>query len=155
MMADNKQASETTIGQTETFFSRNVRLITFLICIAIFLGVFGPLSVFHIKRYIDEQTDTRVQMQIEDVRAIVKKLPRVKPSDFDGFIGECGENQIDGMKYRIYQIEIGEQYLLMVSFNSSINELFYLELTNFETNHSLDLLKEADLLDVFLQVDNN
>ena len=46
-----KHYAPDTTGKTETFFTRNVKLITFLICIAVFLGIFGPLSVFHIYRY--------------------------------------------------------------------------------------------------------
>ena len=37
-----------TVGKTENFFTRNVKLITFLICLGVFLAFFGPITVFTI-----------------------------------------------------------------------------------------------------------
>ena len=140
-----------TKGETETFLSRNVRLITFLICIALFLGVFGPLSVFHISEYIKQQSDPRVEMTPQDLLTLAQKLPTVRPEDLSGFVGECGHNEIAGMKYELYQIYVGDRYFLMASFNQQTGEPFYLSLTDFKTNEKLDLLNHADQLESFLQ----
>ena len=142
-----------TKGETETFLSRNVRLITFLVCIALFLAVFGPLSVFHISEYIKKQSDTRVEMTGEDLLAVSKKLPNVAPSDLSGFLGECGYNEVADMKYEIYQIYVDDRYLLMASFNQQTAHLFYFNLTDMKTGQRLDLLNQADQLEQFLQAD--
>lgn len=140
-----------TKGETETFLSRNVRLITFLVCIALFLAVFGPLSVFHISKYIEQQSDTRVEMTKEDLLAVSQRLPNLSPQDLSGFVGECGYNQVADMKYEIYQIYVEGRYLLMASFNQQTAHLFYLNLTDMKTGEKLDLLKEAPKLEQFLQ----
>ena len=44
---------EDTKGETETFATRNVRLITFLVCIGVFLAVFIPIGVVGISQYRD------------------------------------------------------------------------------------------------------
>ena len=44
------KVEEATVGQTETFVTRNVKLITFLVCVAVFLVFLGPLSIWHFAR---------------------------------------------------------------------------------------------------------
>ena len=56
-----------TAGQTETFWTRNVRLLTFLICVAVFLVAFGPYSVFRISSCIAENRLEGEEMTVMDV----------------------------------------------------------------------------------------
>lgn len=53
------KVEEETAGKTETFMTRNVKLITFLVCLAVFLVFLGPLSIWRISELINakEQAD--------------------------------------------------------------------------------------------------
>ncbi len=145
-----KNSYTDTVGKTENFFTRNVRLITFLICIAVFLAIFGPLSVFHIYEYIVEQTDPRTEMTLDDLRRLTTSPDDLRPKDLDGFLGEVGRNTVGDMQCDVYQIDIGERYFLMASFEAANGKPFYLTLTDVELQTELDLLEDHKKLEEFL-----
>lgn len=139
-----------TAGKTENFFTRNVRLITFLICIGVFLAIFGPLSVFHIYQYVTEQSDTRAEMTVDDLRALAVSPKTVRPEDLDKFLGEVGSNTVGDLRCEVYQIDVGERYFLIASFESANQKPFYMTLTDVETHEELDLLEDHNKLEEFL-----
>ena len=139
-----------TAGKTETFWTRNVRLITFLICITVFLAIFGPWSIHRIYQYVTEQADSRTEMTVSDLYALARSPQTVRPSDLDRFIGEVGSNELDGIRYSVYQIDIGDRYFLMASFETRTARPYYMTLTDIRTQESLDLLKDSKKLEEFL-----
>ena len=56
-----------TRGKTENFFSRNVRLITFLICVSVFLAFFVPIVAYEVVDYLADARDNRPEMTMSDV----------------------------------------------------------------------------------------
>jgi hypothetical protein len=52
---DKWEPAEDTVGKTETFGTRNVKLITFLVCLGVFLAFFGPWSVMRIMEWVEMQ----------------------------------------------------------------------------------------------------
>lgn len=89
---DKHSPAEDTKGETETFVTRNVKLITFLVCLAIFLVFFGPWSVMRVMDWI-EQMETQEQfeetaMTYEEMVAILKKGKQLQWADFDGYYYE-------------------------------------------------------------------
>ena len=147
-----RQNEINTAGKTETFLTRNVRLITFLICMAVFFSVFGPLSIFHIRRYIEEnREDPRDEMTLADLRYVAENLKTLRTSYLDKFEGEFGENDMGGITYAIYRIPIEERYTLSVSFDRDKNHLFYCTLIDSNGNKRLDLLTDAADLEDFLK----
>ncbi len=136
-------------GKTENFLTRNIRLITFLVCVALFLVLFAMLEGFELFSF-DSPADTRPEMTLEDLRAVASAPGRITPELLDTYRGERDDNTIDGLHYSIYQIDIGERWFLMASFDRSNRYLYYLTLTDLQTHTDLDLLKNGSRLDAFL-----
>lgn len=113
---DQWSPEEDTAGETETFLTRNVKLITFLVCLAIFLVFFGPWSVMRIREWIEQKeledviSDTAITY--DEVCALVEKGNRLTWADFDGCYYEALWET--GMCIREYTVK-GEEYSLMVS----------------------------------------
>ena len=139
-----------TAGKTESFFTRNVKLITFLICIAVFLGIFGPLSVFHIYQYyVEVQEDASyVDMTEDDLRALAKRANVLTEKDFERFTREDGgEWEVGPKTGRMFYIQIGERYLLSCMVEKESKSVVYLKLLDDESE------KTYDLLDVKVDID--
>ncbi len=117
---EEKWSPETdTAGQTETFVTRNVKLITFLVCLGVFLVFFGPWSVMRIMEWVEqkemEQTITETALTYDELAEIVS---RGKLLDWSYFEGHYYEDLWEtGMVIREYSVmtEDGEAFTLMVS----------------------------------------
>ena len=144
-----------TAGKTENFFTRNVKLITFLICIAI---IFSPFVVTYIKDVIEEKRlEKRPEMTVEELILVAEKSKDLRQQDLDKFEGYLTESDVQGMKYAMYRIPIQHEknLVLSVSFDASIDYVFHLVLINQDTRDEIDLLKEADRLEEFLGIASN
>lgn len=142
-----------TQGKTETFLTRNVRLITFLICIAVFLGVFGPLSVFHIARYFSELEEdaSYVDMTAEDLRALVKRADTLTEADFTRYAHEDGgEWKVADKTGRMYYIPLGEGMQVSCMVELQTGRVVYLSLFDSARNESFDLLDKKTDIDKIL-----
>ena len=138
-----KHYAPDTAGKTETFFTRNVKLITFLICIAVFLGIFGPLSVFHIYRYYTEMQEdaSYVDMTVDDLRALAKRADTLTEKDFERFTREDGgEWEVGPKTGRMFYIQIGERYQLSCMVEVQTRQVVYLSLYDGDRNETHDLL---------------
>ena len=113
---EKQRFEEDTVGQTETFLTRNVKLITFLTCLVLFLAFFGPWSIIRIVRWVEEtnlQAEKEATMMDEqELREIVLAGERLSWADFDGYYYETIWET--GMCIRRYDV-LGEKYYLMVS----------------------------------------
>ena len=129
-----------TAGKTETFFTRNVRLITFLICIAVFFALFGPISVFQIHRYIQEnRVDPRPRMTVEEVSDVADRANNLRMSEFDKYAGTLEEGEMGDVQYALYRLPVDETYRLSVGFDKQTGKLFYLTLADTVRYEKLDL----------------
>lgn len=139
-----------TAGKTETFFSRNVKLITFLVCISI---IFSPFVIVYIKDTVEaKRLASRPQMTVDELVLIAEKTKNLHRADLAKFADYCEESEMQGMQYAMYRIPILHErnLVLSVSFDSAIDYVFYLKLIDQDTREELDLLKEAHLLEEFL-----
>ena len=108
--------TQDTAGKTETFFSANVKLITFLVTIAVLLALIGPWSVFQIKRWIEanqEEQQQEVLMSAEQLDRIVARGENLTWADFDGLTYDVISEKT--IYIRKYNGEDGNFYLLVTS----------------------------------------
>lgn len=104
-----------TVGQTETFFTANVKLVTFIVCMVVLLALIGPWSVVRIMRwYQDYQVEqTEVHITVAQLDALVAKGERLNWVDFDGYTCEVVAD--DAVYICKYTGENEEFYLLVTS----------------------------------------
>ena len=130
------------LHKTESFVSRNVRLITFLICIGVFLLTFGPIAVMETYDYFANGIDTRPQMTLTDVIAF---------SDVNGPIGvkriekfACREQkQGDDVNTTNYYFDIEPSYMALAIVDNDSNMVIHFILAELDnTGGTVDVLKE-------------
>ena len=104
-----------TVGQTETFFTANVKLVTFIVCMVVLLALIGPWSVVRIMRwYQDYQVEqTEVHITVAQLDALVAKGEKLNWVDFDGYTCEVVAD--DAVYICKYTGENEEFYLLVTS----------------------------------------
>lgn len=143
-------------SSTETFVTRNVRLITFLICMAVFLAIAGPWSVFRIRdAVLSYREDQRTDMTVQDVIALSKAKETPTLSAVEKYQGERSKwgNEIH------YTVEIEGQYLLYAVADSKTQNTLYLTLTHLNCEESENDARMADVLKddiaAFIQRHNN
>ena len=144
-----------TAGKTENFFTRNVKLITFLICIAV---IFSPFVITYIKDTIEARREAaRPEMTVDELTLIAEKGKDLRQRDLSKFEDYRDEADMQGMKYAIYRIPIlhEKDVFLSISFDASMDCVFYINLTDMDTRAELDLLGEADKLEEFLTTPAN
>ncbi|MBQ8431327.1 MAG: hypothetical protein IJX28_00435 [Clostridia bacterium] len=158
----SKRQEVDTAGQTETFLTRNVRSITFFICLAIFLAFFGPWSVFRIMDYIEEKNDTRIPMTENDLIALSELERDLYYSDIKGFLGDESRRSIDysvpgvnGTEMRekeveiYYYIDVGGKYTALAIAEIETQKIIYFRVNENGTGDYADLL--TDDIRAFLQ----
>ena len=139
-----------TAGKTETFFTRNVKLITFLICITV---IFSPFVIVYIKDTIeDKRLASRPEMTVDELVLIAERSKNLRQADLAKFDDYCEESEMQGMKYAMYRIPIVHErnLVLSVSFDASIDHVFYFKLIDQDSREEIDLLTEVHLLEEFL-----
>ncbi len=142
-----------TAGKTETFFTRRVRLITFLSCVALFLIGFAVLEGFDLFPFDNPPEDTRPEMTLDNLRALAKATDRVTRETLDTYRGTCETNE--KTESTAYQIDIGERYFLMATFQRDERQPSYLTLTDRNTHTNLNLLEKDADLEAFLAYEGN
>lgn len=127
-----------TVGKTENFFSRNVRLITFLCCIAVFLLIFGPIAVLEARDYLTNNYDTRTEMTLNDVVALSDLKKNITASHIENYACDKDEKN-DGIYYRV---DIEPHYFLLCVADKNTGKLIYCELANLDTGKTVNMLEE-------------
>ena len=141
-----------TAGKTENFFTRNVRVITFVICIAVFLAFFGPLTVFTVAKYIKGQQDTRPIMSEEELIELSELDRDLYYSDIKKFKGtediksialpsENGGTQLKEVEI-YYYFEVGEHYSALAIAEIDTEKIVYFQLSNTKNQWRADVLKD-------------
>ena len=141
-----------TAGKTENFFTRNVKLITFLVCIGVFLAFFGPVTVFTIINYIEEKQDTRPIMSEEELLALSELDRDLYFSDIEGFKGlkdiKTIPVSVDGGGTEIKEVEIyyyfdvGTEYSALAIAEIDTEKIIYFRLSNKKNQWKADVLKD-------------
>ena len=126
-----------TAGKTENFFTRHVKLITFLTTVGLFLLVVGPILLFGVSQDWGESGDLP-PMTVEDVIAISEQTTNLKLSQFTRFDGEMQEWSFGDY----YVIEIGSRYTLICGADPKTEIVFYCELKDSVTERQLDVMNE-------------
>ena len=126
-----------TAGKTENFFTRNVRLITFLITLGVLLVILGPVAVLEAKNYFVPDYDSRPQMTKADV---------IRLSEMN-YIPESAIREFasveDDHDYEIYYyIDIEPSYKLLAIADKKSGMLIYCQLSNLNTGNSVNVLEE-------------
>ncbi len=132
-----KQEPIDTAGQTENFFTRHVKLITFLVTVGLFLVVVGPILIFGVAQDWMEPHDLP-KMKVEDVIALSEQNTNLKLSQFTCFEGEMQEWSFGDY----YVIEIGSRYTLVCGADPKTEVVFYCELKDSVTERQLDVMNE-------------
>ncbi len=107
---------EQTVGKTETFATRNVKLITFLVCVAVFLIVLGPLSVWRISELVKERQEAKAeeaQMPLGALLAIADKGSAAGWKDFQKFDKSESVNKKDGYVGWTLQVQNEPFYVIV------------------------------------------
>ena len=138
-----KEAAPDTAGKTEKFATRNVRLITFLVCIGIFLAVFGPISVFQIKEYLENRSDSSPEMTLEELEALTDGGKELLFSEFTKYKGDLQDWDFEVC----YIIRIAPHYRVIVGARDKTSKVEYITVRNLETGEEADLLKQ-DVSDI-------
>ena len=118
-----------TAGKTENFFTRNVKLITFLICITV---IFSPFVIVYIKDTIeDKRLASRPEMTVDELVLIAERSKNLRQADLAKFDDYCERSEMQGMQYAMYRIPVMHErdLVLSVSFDASIDHVFYFKLT--------------------------
>ncbi len=138
-----------TAGKTETFGSRHVKLITFLVCLGIFLAVFGPFSVFRIVRAVEESKQNAADagkktMTMQTVRGLSLQGNDVTWKLLDDFAYE--NRSTKKFHLRVYTLEDG--YEVWAGGEPDSKKPSYLYLVDGENGNRLEI-RNGDI-DAFL-----
>ena len=127
------------------FINDHLRLVTFLVTLALFMAVFIPIAYYESKDYFSVRGDVRPEMTTGDLIVLADRVGErtLTPSDFSKY--RCVERESEDGKYVNYIIEIDDVYRVMVDFNVETNEMLVFMLSDSETDQSVDILHGGDL----------
>ena len=128
-----------TAGETETFWTRNVKLITFLICLFLFLAFFGPVSVFHIVDCAQESREARNAMTVEEVLTFADQRRSLSITQFEDYEGD--EQNWGFGTY--YFINAGENFRITVGSEISNGAVTYFTVTKRSTGEIMDVMESG------------
>ena len=126
-----------TAGKTENFFTRHVKLITFLVTVGLFLVIVGPILIFGVTHDWMKPHELP-EMTVEDVITLSEQNTSLKLSQFTCFEGEMQEWGFGDY----YVIEIDARYTLVCGADPQTQVVFYCELKDSVTEQQLDVLNE-------------
>ncbi len=128
-----------TAGKTENFASRNVKTITFVCCLVVFLIFFGPWNISRMIDWVKEITDTRVEMTLADVVTLSERGTPFTLSDLRAYVGSEDFHEDENEVY--YMISLDGGHTLLGVFNYNSNTMRYLTLVTYD-GQAIDVLTE-------------
>ena len=138
MEKEDKPQAVQTARKTENFFTRNVRLMTFLITIGMFLVVVGPIFVLEASEYWGKGGDARPDMTTGDLIVLSDIKGALRVSDITKF--SCDERDQDGTPYVLVTVDIEPHYTMMASAEKATGKVIYCEVLSNETGEKVDVL---------------
>ncbi len=130
-------------GRTENFFTRNSKVIAFLLTVGVFLAVFGPILFFEARDYYtDPKEDDRPIMTQDDLIKL-RNQGYILVSQLTHYA--CDDNESEWIPgTRSIRVELdGGRYILMASAplnGSRVTECYIYDLQS-ETNDGFDIFK--------------
>lgn len=125
-----------TVGQTETFISRNIKLLTFIACMTVIVMIMVGFGIYRARHYGDAVEEPDNLMTVEEMQALVAKGERLTWKDFDGYPCEVvGE---DYVYVCCYDVE-GDGYYLMVTSDAKGSAIISVILVDLETGTQTEI----------------
>jgi hypothetical protein len=125
-------AAVDTVGQTENFFSRNVKLLTFIACMVVIVAIMAGFGIYRAMHYGDLVEEPENLMTVEQMQTIVAKGKTLTWKDLHGYGYEVVS---DGFVYVCrYDVQGGDYYLMVTSDaeGSSIISVILVDLNTYE-----------------------
>ena len=129
------------VHKTENFFTRHVKLLTFLITVGVFLAIFGPIMVLEADSRWGHTDDTRPLMTSDDLIALQtssggaiqwKKLTQYA----------CDENEQEGEGLVLLTVDIAPHYTMIATGNINTGLLEYGEILSNQTGERANILTD-------------
>ncbi len=119
----------------ESFASRHVKVITFLVCMAVLFLVFGPIGFLHWHEMgkVDKMGDK--PMTEAALAALSRKGTALTLSDLTNYKGEMTEND----ERRVYTIKFDDYHLLCIE-TKATGKLDFCTLTHLPCGASLEVM---------------
>ncbi|MBR6411051.1 MAG: hypothetical protein IKS35_06680 [Clostridia bacterium] len=132
------------------YVDSHIRLITFLVCIAIFLGTLGPFSVFQIVRMVEKSKEEKlVEITFADIQRLDEAPTAVEWKDFGAYKFRTVTKSATFLCLD-YLME-NERFFLRVGGDIDKEKPIYIILIDVETGDKCDLLDPKSDLDTFLE----
>ena len=134
---------------SESFVSRHIRTITFLICLGIFLALFGPISIFTVKGWIGDRTSKAPTMTADElIRLMQNPSANMNLDNLQKYRGTFTASDFSDS----YYIEF-DGFLLLVVQNRESMAVETCMLFHMQSGESLNLKKKDVLpeLETFLK----
>ena len=123
----------------ENFFSKHVRLITFLITVGVFLVLFMPLAIPEIKEYWGQYADMRDPMTIQRL-VVLSEQDAIAERQLTEY-----KSKVDDSEYETYYyFDIDPHYQVIAVVDKNTRLVIYCNLLNEKTGERIDVL-QADL----------
>ena len=119
----------------ESFASRNVKVITFLVCVAVLLLVFGPIGILHWHEMGKTDKLGDKPMTEAALVSLSRKGASLSMKDLTAYQGEMTENDAR----RVYTIEF-DGYLLLSIESKDTGKLDFCTLTHIATQDSVEVM---------------
>ena len=109
------------VGKTETFFTRNVKLITFLICVAVILS---PFVVTYIRDVVEARREAELpRMTVDELVYIADIGGDLRQRNLSKYEDYREEIDMQGMKYASYRIPVLHEKELVLNAQDTENLL--------------------------------
>lgn len=132
---ERRQQDELKEVKPEGFASRNVKTITFLICLAVFLLLFGPVSVFHLVRMAETEELEGKEMTEAELIRLADLGPALSMSILMEYEGEASESE----NRRFYYINF-DNYLLLAVEDIETKQLDFCTLKDRNSEDQIEIL---------------
>lgn len=101
-----------TAGKTENFFTRHVKLLTFLVCLSLFFMFFGPWNISRLAKWKKEQDELKDRMPEKYIEHLIEIGPELEWADFSHYTYKViAEDYAYIREYHTAK----DEYLLLVS----------------------------------------
>ena len=121
-----------TVGKTETFVTRNVKMITFIACMIVIVIAMSGFGIYRALHYGDLAPEPENLMTLEQMQTLVAKGTDLTWQDFDGYACDVKSESI--VYVCQYDVQGGEYYLMVTSDErgSSIISVILVDLNTWE-----------------------
>lgn len=132
------------------YLDSHVRLLTFLLCMAIFLGTLGPFSVFQIIRMVEQsQQEQLVEITFSDLQRLNESPNEIEWKDFGAYVSRTVTKSDDFLCLDYLMTD--ERFFVRVGGDIDKEKPIYIILIDVETGEKCDLLDPKADLDSFLE----